>query len=512
MTTAPAHSNHGDIRAADAPHGGGDAPATAVETHISRLFFGGDRVYKLLKAVSYDYLDHSTPERRAASIEAEYELNRRLAPDVYLGTADLYEHGEISDRMLIMRRLPEDRKLSALVDQPDFVDRLRRIAHDVAAFHASAPPVAERWPMTSADGLLGLWNSSFDDIAPWTGSLIPVADHDRTRLLATEYLEHSTALFDRRRRDGLVRDGHGDLTADDIFVLDDGPRILDCLAFDPAYRISDVLADVAFLVMDVERLAGPEPARQLMQFYCEFSGEHHPSSLAHHYVAYRAHVRCKVALQRYAQGDEGSAHVAARRHSQTLDHLVRARRRVILVGGGPGAGKSTVARALADRFNWSVIDSDTLRKDLRGVDHDDHEVDDHPELYTEGTTDDTYATLCRHAGLLLDAGESVVIDATWSDGDHRALVRRLATEHGAGITEFECRVDPGLARERIAQRRRDGHDASDATPELVVEMARRRHPWPEAVGLDTGSTLDAVVDEAARAVFDDSPPSPRFAT
>src|SRR6187402_3842244 len=119
----------------------------------------------------------------------------------------------------------------------------------------------------------------------------------------SSYAQIALSLFDNRRRAGLVRDGHGDLIADDIFVMDDGPRILDCLAFDDAYRVSDVLADVAFLVMDVERLAGREPARRLLQAYCTYSNEHHPSSLAHHYVAYRAHVRAKVATMRWNQGD-----------------------------------------------------------------------------------------------------------------------------------------------------------------------------------------------------------------
>jgi aminoglycoside phosphotransferase family enzyme len=74
-------------------------------------------------------------------------------------------------------------------------------------------------------------------------------------------------------------------------LLDDGPRFLDCLAFDAQYRTGDILGDIAFLAMDVEHIAGQQAGKRLLDWYAEFTGEHHPTSLAHHYIAYRAHVR-----------------------------------------------------------------------------------------------------------------------------------------------------------------------------------------------------------------------------
>ena len=474
-----------------------DRDVNALETHISTLFFAPDRVYKLLKPVTTGFLDHSTVERRAGAIDAELRLNRRFAPDVYLGTAKVEENGAEVDRMLVMRRLPASRRLSTLIGTAGFDDHLRKVVRAVAAFHASAPIVTGERPMTTAAGMAGLWRSSLEEIEPSVGTVIPRADYERVSQLALGYLDQSAAMFDQRRRLGMMRDGHGDLTVEDIFMLDDGPRILDCIAFDDDYRICDVLADVAFLAMDVERLAGVDAAGALMRFYCELSNEHHPSSLAHHYVAYRAHVRAKIQLLRHRQGDETAAPAAVDYHRQALQHLERARHRVIMVGGGPGTGKTTLARNLADAFNWSTLDSDTVRKDLHGIDHDDHDVERHPELYSKASTDATYAELVKRAGVLLEAGESVVLDATWTEPAHRVLARDVAARHGAELIEFECECDAEIARARIAKRLRESADPSDATPDRVAEFGFRHSSWPPARTIDTSRAIDVVLREAA---------------
>jgi uncharacterized protein len=471
-----------------------------VETHISTVFFTPDRAYKLLKPITTGFLDHADRDRRIWATEQEVALNRRLAPDVYLGLGDLIENGELVDRVVIMRRLPADRRLSSLVGDPGFDDHLRSIARLVATFHAGLPPVVAPVPLGTAEGLSVFWASSCDDIEPAVGRIIDRDEFDEVRDLAFGYLGHHAAVFERRREQGWIRDGHGDLIADDIFMLDDGPRILDCLAFDADYRTSDVLADIAFLVMDVERLAGRAAAERLMASYREFTNEHHPGSLAHHYVAYRAHVRAKVAVIQHAQGHRDAAELARRYHAQALEHLRRARTTLVLVGGGPGTGKTTLANVLADRLNWSTVDSDTIRKDLRRIDHDDHRVEDHPNLYSDDTTDATYDQMLRHARLTLAAGESVIIDATWTRARHRDAARRVASEVGAVCVELECRLDPDLAKSRIERRRLETSDASDATPE-IVDLLATRDPWPTALVVDTRPSPAEAVDSVIAATL-----------
>ncbi|MDE0802153.1 MAG: AAA family ATPase [Acidimicrobiales bacterium] len=482
------------------------------ETHISWVLFTPDRAFKILKPVTMPFLDLRTREARLAAVDREFELNRRLAPDVYLGVSDIVEHGEVVDRMLVMRRLPADRRLAALVGDDRFDDHLRRVARAVAIFHADAPPV-DPAPMATRDALAALWEDNLTVLGDHVGAIIDAESHARLCDLTSAFLRGRDSLFAARAADGMVRDGHGDLLAEDIFCLDDGPRIIDCLAFDDDLRIGDVLLDIAFLVMDVERLAGREAGRRLLVWYQEFSNEHHPPSLAHHYVAYRASVRAKVACLRHDQGDDLSADLARRYTAMAVDHLERARVRMVLVGGGPGVGKSVLAHGLGDRYGATVLATDEIRKDLTGTPHDEHRFAAPGEgIYDDATSDQAYDEMLREATLLLRRGESVVLDATWAAERHRSSARSAARATVSDLAEIECVLDPAIAKERIAERLSNPWSPSDATPDLVDHHAQRRDPWAEAVQVDTAMVPAAVVAAALPAVDGRGPSGPDAST
>lgn len=473
-----------------------DPDVAVAETHVSVVFFSAERAYKLLKPVSFPFLDFSDRATRIRAADREMELNRRFAPDVYCGSADVREGDEVVDRMIVMRRMPTSRRLTSLVDHGDFLDCLRSVARAVAGFHAAASPILSA-PMATRDAVKANWVDNFTAIAPFVDSVIDSEEQTLVHDLAMSYLSNREALFDHRIDHGFIRDGHGDLTAEDIFCLDDGPRILDCLAFSDELRIGDVLNDVAFLVMDVHRLAGQDAATSLMTWYREFSNTHHPASLAHHYVAYRAHVRTKIACLRWGQGDLASADLARTYHRLALHHLERARVRLILVGGGAGTGKSTLAENICDHFGYVRLASDEIRKDLTGTAHDEHRfAEPGAGIYRPEMVDATYREQCREAELLLAMGQGVVLDASWTSAQHRALARETARRCGAELVEIECAVDPAIARERIARRMLDVSNPSDATPEVVDFMAARRDPWPTATRLSTAVAQGVVTARA----------------
>ena len=463
------------------------------ETHISTLFFTGDRAYKLLRPVRTSFLDHSTVEQRLQAVDAELALNRRMAPDVYLGSADVVERGQLVDRMLVMRRLPGDRRLTDLIERNAAIDDcVRSIARQVAVFHAAEPPAPDASDAAGVGAIAKNWHDNFADLAPLRQEVIPSDDFDRAAELADRYLECREALFQHRIDRGFVRDGHGDLTAQDIFCLEDGPRILDCLAFDRRLRVGDVLLDVAFLAMDLDRLAGPDTARSFLDWYGEFSNERHPTSLAHHYVAYRASVRAKVAAIRHGQGDPTAAARVLGYHRQCLGHLERGAVMLTIVGGLPGTGKSTLAQRLADPLEAMVLCTDDLRKDLAGRGHLDRDLSPvGTGIYGAEHTERTYRELLDRARTLLERGESVILDASWNRSAYREKARLLAADTAADFVELECVVDPETARDRIVARLERGTDSSDARPELLEQLRRQHEPWHSATRVNTTADPDA---------------------
>lgn len=470
---------------------GPDLDLRLVETHSAVLLFMGDRVYKVKKAVDLGFLDHTSREARLVACQEEVRLNRRLNPDVYLGVADVIApDGTPCDHMVVMRRMPADRSLTRCVVQGEDVDdALRAIARAIAGLHAAGDVTPSQRRLASLGALRSMWRESF---AQLRACGVDTDDSRAVEALAEQYLAGRAPLFDRRIADGRIRDGHGDLMADDIYLLPDGPRILDCLEFDARFRISDVVADVAFLAMDLERMGRPDLGRRFLDLYREMAGDTWPPSFAHHHIAYRAHVRAKVAAFQGAQALAGG-------HATTADLLATARRhlrwgqvRLVLVGGLPGTGKSTVAEAIADELDAVVLRTDEVRLRIpagRG-----------PDRYSDANVAAVYDETAREAEALLGLGHHVVLDATWSAAPPRAAARAVARRTASELLELRCTCPADLAVRRITTRGEQGASSSEATPAVAAALADRFAPWPEAVALDTTGPLPTTVATALEAL------------
>lgn len=484
-------------------------PAEVAETHCATVVFIGDRAYKIKKPVDLGFLDFSTPERRRQACEREIELNRRLAPDVYLGVADIIgPEGVACDHMVVMRRMPPERRLSTLIEKGEPVeDHLRGIARALAVLHASAP-TSRTHPaigeVATATAVLGNWRDNVAAMRPFAPPVLDREVLEDVWRLAERYLAGREHLLRQRIVDGLARDGHGDLLAQDIFCLDDGPRILDCLEFADRYRYGDVLLDAAFLVMDLHRLGRPAAADAFLRDYVEFSDEHHPSSLAHHYVAYRAGVRAKVACLRHEQGDPLAGEEARSLLALTRSQLQRSRVVLALVGGLPASGKSTIAAELAGEMGWALLSTDQIRSQLL--------PDASPAarsagfergIYTPQMRGAVYDEMMSRARALLRCGMSVVLDATWVDAAWRQAAETAARDTSSDLLELRCVVDEAAARARLADRTRASN--SDATPGVRAAMAARTVPWPSAITVRTDGPVDesvAAATAAARRLLD----------
>ena len=418
---------------------------------------------------------------------------------MYLGVADVLDaSGEPCEHLVVMRRMPADRRLSTLVlEGAQVQEPLDDLAGMIARFHATAERSPEADRAAGRDALAGRWAANTSGLEPFAERFVDAAAIEAVDVLARRYLAGREPLLATRVAAGRARDGHGDLLADDIFLLDDGPRVLDCLEFDDALRLDDVLADVAFLAMDLERLGRSDLAERFLAAYQAASGDTWPASLAHHHVAYRAQVRSKVSAIRAEQGVRDAAEKAQALLRLALAHLQAGRVRLVLVGGLPGTGKSTVARGIGQVSGAVVLRSDVVRKELAGL------APEQPAgaayehgIYTPAATASVYQELVRRAEDALRRGEIVVLDASWSDEAVRADARRVADETSSDVIELRCVAPVDVTAARMAARAAAGGDASDADAAIATAMAATADPWPTSVALDTVADPEDVLQEA----------------
>lgn len=474
----------------------------AVETHTAVLLLSDELVWKIKKPVRFGFLDFTTRQAREAACLREVELNRRMAPDVYLGVGRLVApDGRPDEPAVVMRRLPDARRLSTLVVAGEDVDDdLRALARRLAMLHAGEASTPADVSAGSAAALRARWERNLAEARRFRGGVLDATTYDDVHRLALRYIDGRGPLLAARVDGGWVRDGHGDLQADDVFCLPDGPRALDCIEFDDALRHVDGLDDAAFLAMDLERLGAPELGRRFLASYAEFRGDPAPASLAHHYIAYRAFVRSMVTALRVEQGDPGSAALASELGRLAARHLRAGAVRLVLVGGPPGTGKSTLASGLGGRHGWVVLRSDVLRKELAGL------APSEPggaNLYLPEMTARTYDLLLDRAQAALGRGLSVVLDASWTRAADRVAAAQLARQTSSDLVALRCTASPDTVAERLTRRGAAvgaARDASDADLRVAERLAAAFEPWPEAYDVDTeGGREAALTAGSARA-------------
>lgn len=479
----------------------GSPPAAQVhETHTGVVLLCGDRAYKVKKSLRTDFLDFTTPALRERACARELTLNARLAPDVYLGVAHLSDlEGGPAEPVLIMRRMPEHRRLSALLTAGTVpATDLAALIDLLVEFHNGAQhgPDIDRAGTCSA--VRGRWRSLLDPLHAGSADRVDLALLDRIDRRAMRYLEGRAPLLEARIAHGCILDGHGDLLAEDIFDLPDGFRVLDCLDFDDRLRFVDRLDDIAFLAMDFEFLGHPERADQLVADYLRAADDLAPASLRDHYVAYRATVRAKVDMIRAGQGDRTASRRLRRHLEIAADRLDRGAVRLALIGGLPGTGKSSVAVALAARTGAVVLSSDHLRKELARAGEIGGDIGRFGAgRYSAANRARVYDELLDRARELLAGGVSVILDASWIDPGDRRRAEALATELAAELVALQCRCPTEVAHQRIRQRHGHSHE-SDATVDVADAMAASDTVWPDADTVDTGGALAESVAAAYR--------------
>ena len=474
----------------------GDLAAQVRETHTGVVVLLGDRAYKVKKPVVTDFLDFSTTAHRERACQHEVTLNKRLAPDSYLGVAHFSDPKDgPPEPVIVMRRHADATRLASLVNSGAPVhEHLAAIAQVLARFHLAA----ERGPRIDAEGTVDAvwarWRQNLAELERYADAVVARDSLREVTRMAGQFVAGREALFNQRIAEGRIVDGHADLLADDIFCLPEGPALLDCLEFDDQLRYVDSVDDVAFLAMDLEFLGRKDLADYFVDQYTKCGGDPAPRALVDFYVAYRAVVRTKVDCVRVSQGHPEASADAGRHLDLALEHLRSGTVRLIIVGGGPGTGKTTLSTALAAQVGAHVISTDEVRRRLQ----DDGVVSGaagelNAGLYSPTNVAVVYDEVLRQAQAWLTRGHSVILDGTWRDAQQSDRARELCRQTSVPIVEFNCAVPIAEASARIQHRPRS---ASDATPDIAAALSGAGCGGREAHDIDTGRPLVDSVKEA----------------
>jgi aminoglycoside phosphotransferase family enzyme/predicted kinase len=500
-----------------------------VQTHISHVFLAGPFVYKLKKPVRFSFVDATTAARRRALCEDELRLNWRLAAPVYLGVLPITRErdgrlalngsGTVLDSVVWMRRLPAECMLDQRIrDGTVDAAMLTTLARLIADFHASAPSGPNVAVHASEAALQRAWTDVLALAEPMVGQMLPRAAHRILADFASGFLARHARLFAARRAARRIREGHGDLRAEHVCVLDapalappphvalgPGTYVIDCVEFSQALRCGDVASDVAFLAMDLERLGRPDLATTFLDAYVCASGDRQLRTLLPFYGAYRACVRGAVDGLKAGEAEVDAQERAAATERAREEFMLALRYAwqtrapgIIACSGLSGSGKTALAVALAEATGFAHLSSDALRGARTACNS--------PAPYGTGryapaARAAVYARLCDEAAGALAAGRGAVADATFIRRTTREALASVAARHGSRVFFVECEAHPDVIRRRLDARR---EGPSDARWNTYLRQRDEQEPFTPAElhrTVDTGGALDDALDAVLPALW-----------
>ena len=417
-----------DFLASPATHGG--ARVERIDTHTAVVFLAGTRAWKLKRAVRYDYLDFSTADRRRVVCQAEVRINRRVAPTLYRGvTAVTHEadgslalggSGEPVEWLVEMNRFDQEALFDRLAARSALgLELMRPLAEAIAQFHAGAERRADHG---GEAGMVWVVEGNAAGFAEFATRVLDSAACFRVTDAALAAIERNRTLLELRRAGGLVRQCHGDLHLRNIVLLDGRPTLFDAIEFNDEIACTDVLYDLAFLLMDLWRRELPRHANTVWNAYLSETGDLDGGRLLPLFLSCRAAVRAKTsATAARLQADPGrrsELDTMAREYLAMAEQLLHPApsHASIAIGGFSGSGKSTLAMALAPAVGTVpgavVLRSDEIRKKLCGVQPLDRLG---PDSYTPTCTQRVYAVLADQADAVVHAGHVAIVDAVYRE-------------------------------------------------------------------------------------------------
>ena len=462
-----------------------------IETHISWVFLSGCFAYKIKKPVDFGFLNFTTLEQRKFYCQQELVLNSRFAPQIYLEVLPVTQledqlslsgQGEIIDYAIKMVQFDQNClfdkllkkgqiKLSHIDDLSDVVadfhEKINIAGSNVVfgSIHEVIKPVEENFSILNKILLeTSLDNSEQETLKSLHNLMLSMYHSICPQLLI-------------RKKEGHIRECHGDLHLGNITLIGDKIQLFDGIEFNDSFRWIDTMSDCAFLIMDLQDHKQTIFANHLLNRYLLKTGDYSGLTVLKFYLLYRATVRAKVAALRLQQqkvesiayensvNDLRNYIELAKSYAQTVHHKVNTF--LAISFGLSGSGKSRVCSQLADQLGAIQLSSDIERKRLFSKTSE--------ELYSESTTYKTYTYLMKIGELVLNAGYSVIIDATFLDKKWRHKVRLLAEKHQIPFHILSCYAEQKIIKKRLRLRQNEINQISDADIKVMESQLKKTH-------------------------------------
>ena len=460
-----------------------------IQTHLSWVFLAGSLVYKVKKPVDFGFLDFTTLEKRRFFCSEEIRLNRRLCPEIYLGTVPVNRDengvfaldgpGQTVEWAVEMKRMPDDGLMSVLIERDEIVKKdLKGIKELLIPFYRMARAPEDKLFLGGLETVRENCEENFSQIRDFVGNALSEEVYQQVMAYTRQFMTENEELFSKRQKDGWIVEGHGDLYSANICFDRDKDRIyiFDCIEFNERFRYGDVGVDVAFLCMDLDFLGLCDLSGYFARIFQQDLNDTQLETLLDFYKCYRAVVRGKIGCFTWA-----SPGVDEKTRNKGIEQAKRYFKLAFKYAGGikrapdlfvfmglSGTGKSTAAEEFAGKRGIPVYNSDFVRKKLiSGISATESRLEPFGKgIYSSGFTERTYRALARLAGRRLIIGKSVVLDATYIDEEKRKQLWDLAEAAGANLSLIVCSCAEDVVEKRLRQRAEQKMKVSDGRMEI----------------------------------------------
>ena len=480
-----------------------------IETHISWVLLTGDFAYKIKKPVNFGFLDFSTLEKRHTCCNQELRLNRRMAPDIYLDVVPITGmhdkpiisgDGEVVEYAVKMSQFPQSSQLDHMLSAGELgVKHMDAIACMAADFHRAIQVADDSMNYGNKDVLYKPVEENFIQINEHLNTELYVDTLNTLQQWSKSEHAKLESVFEQRKRDGFIRECHGDMHLRNLVWLDDRPMAFDCIEFSEDLRWIDVISEIAFLVMDLQDRKQHQLANHFLNSYLEVTGDYAGLSILPFYLCYRALVRAKVDALRLEQKDmteEGRENALIEFESYlelATSYTKPSTPKLIVMRGVSASGKSTVSQHVVDALGAIRIRSDVERKRLFGValtESASNEID--TGIYSTQASQQTYTKLVELASEVISAGYSAIVDAAFLKHEQRQPFQMLADRSGVPYIILEITAPAEVLRQRIVERKHDVSDADLAVLEHQLSNWKSLHEdeLQTVITVDTTEMLD----------------------